>query len=112
MSAIGDVMVELLRARAQHPIPLRSPHEGYAVLEEELLELRQEVFWGEKALAREEAVQVAAMALRFIEDVFDADPHAQSLEQVARELWEHRFDEVTLPPDLASALGAALGVRS
>lgn len=54
-----------------------SVHEGYAVLLEEVEELKQEAFWGEKGGDKEvwkeklkaEAVQVAAMAVRFIQEL-------------------------------------------
>lgn len=69
-------MAELARARAKFPA-FNSAHEGYAVLLEEVEELKNEVFWGPSkpygraALMRAEAIQVAAMALRFIEDICD-----------------------------------------
>lgn len=61
---------ELERARALHG-PMVSAHEGYAVLLEELDELWAEVKKREpdKARLRAEAIQVAAMALRFVMDV-------------------------------------------
>lgn len=54
-----------------------SVHEGYAVLLEEVEELKQEAFWGEKGgdievwkeKLKAEAVQVAAMAVRFIQEL-------------------------------------------
>ena len=51
-----------------------SPHEGLAIIEEEFLELREAIFWPHKkhtGNAREEATQLAAMALRFLMDVDD-----------------------------------------
>jgi hypothetical protein len=49
-----------------------SAHEGMAVLEEEFLELRQEVFKNHEVRnienMRKEASQIAAMALRFMID--------------------------------------------
>ncbi len=49
-----------------------SPHEGYAVLLEEVLELQTEVFKNhskrDKEAMRKEATQVGAMAIRFIQD--------------------------------------------
>lgn len=52
-----------------------SGHEGYAVLLEEVRELEREVFKRQKkckpAKMRQEALQVAAMAIRFILDVCD-----------------------------------------
>ncbi len=80
----NDVLEELERAEAAFP-KFASAHEGYAILLEEVEELKAEVFWGptlgkaripqDEPMAdarmrkmRAEAVQVAAMALRFIKD--------------------------------------------
>lgn len=74
------VAAELTRARAAHPAPHSSAHEGYAVILEELDE-----FWAEvkkrkpdPALMLAELVQVAAMCQRCAEDVIlpmlPADP--------------------------------------
>jgi hypothetical protein len=61
---------ELTNARAEYPRPFASPHEGYAVLLEEVDELKREVWTdGSKDRMRAEAIQVAAMALRFVEDL-------------------------------------------
>lgn len=62
--------------------PFNSTHEGLAVLREEYLELEDEIFFGEKRLAgisdkadlhkrkiRNEAIQVAAMACRIIQEL-------------------------------------------
>jgi hypothetical protein len=57
--------------------PFASAHEGLAVIEEEFLELRGAVFWLRKhqsdaewlVQVEKEAVQLAAMALRFLVDV-------------------------------------------
>jgi hypothetical protein len=84
-----DVQAELERARGKFPA-FRSAHEGIAIIREEYLKLEREVFWGpsevwpepmladpsethhaRNRLMRAEAVQLAAMALRFIEDVCD-----------------------------------------
>jgi hypothetical protein len=49
-----------------------SPHEGLAIIEEEFLEFREAVFWPHKehtGEARQEAIQLAAMALRFLMDI-------------------------------------------
>ncbi len=68
-----DVLAELVRA-LRYP-PMNSPHEGYAVLLEEVDELWAEVKvkQGQRDLVklRYEATQVAAMALRFIVDICD-----------------------------------------
>jgi hypothetical protein len=57
--------------------PFTSAHEGYAILLEEVDELKEEV-WKKPALRsrdamRKEAVQVAAMAIRFVQDVCDKE---------------------------------------
>jgi len=69
---ITDVEAELARATARHG-PMQSAHEGIAVIEEEFLELRAEVFKGGSEARswpamREEAIQLAAMAIRFVHD--------------------------------------------
>ena len=62
------------------PVGFNSFHEGYAVILEELEELKDEVFKKStkearviqgKAALRAEAVQVAAMSIRFIVDLTD-----------------------------------------
>jgi hypothetical protein len=65
-----DVEHELDKARAKFP-NFNSAHEGYAVILEELDELWDEIKFKipEKGLMRKEAIQVAAMAIRFITDV-------------------------------------------
>lgn len=69
---VNAVIGELHRASSLFP-PFTSAHEGYAILLEEVDELWEEV---KKSPAqrdpeklRAEAVQVAAMALRFLQDV-------------------------------------------
>jgi hypothetical protein len=49
--------------------PFASAHEGYAVILEELDELWYEVKHGTPARQRAEAIQVAAMSLRFLADL-------------------------------------------
>lgn len=66
---INAVRDEIERARMKHP-NYHSAHEGYAVILEELDELWDEVKAdSSKDRMREEAIQVAATAIRFIEDV-------------------------------------------
>jgi GH15 family glucan-1,4-alpha-glucosidase len=62
---------EVYRARKIHPERFNSLHEGYAILLEEVNELWDEVRKKESdpAHLRHEAVQVAAMALRFISEL-------------------------------------------
>jgi hypothetical protein len=74
MRALEDVMVEYNKATDSYP-PFNSAHEGYAVLLEEVEELKAHV-WMKQGMRinhrmRQEAVQVAAMALRFINDICD-----------------------------------------
>ncbi len=66
---VDEVVAELERATALHG-PMSSPHEGYAVLWEEVNELWEEVKANPRDddTMRAEAVQVAAMAIRFILD--------------------------------------------
>lgn len=66
--AIAEVRAEVIRAIEKFPI-FNSSHEGYAVIKEEFDELWDEVKANNKTRAREEAVQVAAMAVRFMTDV-------------------------------------------
>lgn len=72
-----DVMHELCEAR-QHFPAMRSAHEGFAILKEEVDELWEEV--RNKSLSRtstnlvamrREAIQVAAMAIRLVVDICD-----------------------------------------
>ena len=46
----------------------RSPHEGFANLKDAVDGLWDEVRWGDLDAAKQEAVRVAAMALRFLVD--------------------------------------------
>lgn len=71
----SEVHAETLRAMGKFP-PFNSNHEGWAVIKEELDELWDEVKKADPhdPVAREEAIQVAAMAVRFVHDLCDADP--------------------------------------
>ena len=71
----GEVQNELKRARELWPA-MHSAHEGYSVILEELDELWEVVKLKatdpeRNPRAREEAIQVAAMAMRFVLDVCD-----------------------------------------
>ena len=67
--ASTEVMNECLDAQEKYP-PMNSPHEGYAVILEELDELwelvKQKQDSHNHAAMRKEAMQVAAMAIRFM----------------------------------------------
>ena len=67
-AVISLVREELLRACEKFD-PMASPHEGYAVIAEEVDEMWQEVKHGTRERAVEEAIQVAAMGARFVMDV-------------------------------------------
>lgn len=73
-SLCDSVLVELSDACANWP-PFNSAHEGYAVLLEEMTELWEHVTTKQKnrnlAAMRKEALQVAAMGLRFAMEVCD-----------------------------------------
>lgn len=65
-----DVASELRRATDKHG-PILSAHEGYAVILEELDEVKAEVWKRQydQAALRKELVQVAAMAVRMVLDL-------------------------------------------
>lgn len=70
---VHELCGELERAIGRFP-SFNSPHEGKAVIEEELDELWQHVKenTGRTVEARTEAIQVAAMALRYVHDLCTA----------------------------------------
>lgn len=59
--------------------PMVSAAEGISIIREEYLELEKEVFWGHKGCEpkewktkmEKECIQLAAMAVRFLEDICD-----------------------------------------
>ena len=71
-----DVQDELNWA-VNHYGAFHSAHEGFAVIEEEFIELRDEVFKNKEKRSitkmRKEAKQVAAMAVRFMVDICGED---------------------------------------
>lgn len=73
-NAIVDAAFEINRARGTLGFPpMRSAHEGFAILMEEFDELKAHVWTNQKkrdiAAMRAEAIQVAAMALCFAAEV-------------------------------------------
>jgi hypothetical protein len=68
----ADLWGELAAARTRFE-PFNSPHEGWAVILEEVDELWKLVVAndGRGPLAYREAIQIAAMALRYVLDVCD-----------------------------------------
>jgi hypothetical protein len=72
-----EVYNEIEFAVAKFP-PFSSAHEGYAILWEEVDELWDEVKnnkHDDGAKQRKEAIQVAAMAIRFVLDISDRGKH-------------------------------------
>lgn len=74
LHVLAQVQVEVERAEANWPA-FNSAHEGYAIMLEEVDELWSHVKTNQKRrdieAMRAEAIQVAAMALRFVRDVCD-----------------------------------------
>ena len=73
--ALHLVGAEFVRATREHA-PFHSAHEGWAVINEEMDELWEQVrkcknFKDRHAGMKREAVQVAAMAIRFLVDLGD-----------------------------------------
>jgi hypothetical protein len=73
--AITEVVAEFHNAAGKHP-RFNSAHEGFAVILEEVDELKAEVWkrTRDREAMRKEAVQVAAMALRFLVDLCVEEP--------------------------------------
>ncbi|GGJ13989.1 hypothetical protein [Neoroseomonas lacus] len=71
---LAEIGIEVARAETLWP-PIHSAHEGYAVILEEFDELKEHVWANQKrrdvVAMRKEAVQLAAMAVRFLRDVCD-----------------------------------------
>lgn len=77
LSRASDDAVEEAFSAAAKFAPFNSAHEGYAVMHEEFDELKAHVWTNQKKrdipAMRAEAIQVAAMALRFVVDICDSD---------------------------------------
>lgn len=73
--AIRDLLNEIALATAEHG-PMKSGHEGYGVILEELDKLWDHVKANtvQSPEARQEAIQLAAMAIRFVVDVIEDKP--------------------------------------
>ena len=68
--ALEAVYNEIKRAKQKHgPKNFNSSHEGYAVLLEEVDEMWEDIKHDRRAESVEEAVQVAAMAIRYIAEL-------------------------------------------
>ncbi|HET7566496.1 MAG TPA: hypothetical protein VFJ91_00770 [Gaiellaceae bacterium] len=71
---LAEVEVELRSAQRRHA-PMHSPHEGHSVIREEFDELWEHVRadTGRTPAARAEAIQLAAMACRYVHDLCGGD---------------------------------------
>lgn len=69
VDAVLAIVKELNRARALHSTPMRSAHEGFGVIYEEVHELLDEVRSNDRIKQLKEATQIGAMAARFLIDL-------------------------------------------
>lgn len=69
-AALEEVRIELIKARMKFQ-PMRGPHEGYAVIKEEVDELWDDIKANRSG--KQEATQVAAMAIAYMIEIGD-DP--------------------------------------
>lgn len=75
VGALREIAGELARVMARRP-EFNSPHEGWAVLREEVDELWEHVRsdTGRTVEARDEAIQIAAVAVRYAAELCDTRP--------------------------------------
>lgn len=69
---LWEIQTEYEKARLKFD-KMRGPHEGYAVILEELDEMWDDIKGNNPTGMRKEAVQIGAMVLAFILEVCDAD---------------------------------------
>ena len=110
--AMALVREEYRRAMTKHPNQFVNAHEGYAVLLEEVDELwdHVKVDSAYTALAMKEAVQIAAMAVKFIVELHDhekGDPSSRL--QLASTV--HGLSQGTSPRTHLGKLAQASGDR-
>jgi predicted oxidoreductase (fatty acid repression mutant protein) len=67
--AFERVRKELEKALEKHPKPFNSPHEGFAIIQEEVDELWDDVKSDNIIGQKVEAAQVAAVAIRYLMQV-------------------------------------------
>jgi hypothetical protein len=96
-TAMKLVMDELERATEGHP-KMRSPHEGFAILQEEVDELWTEVKANQGTTDRgvSEAVQTAAMAFRYLIDLCAEKSATQHERKVAQHIEKKNNPDLTL----------------
>ncbi|SPF55703.1 conserved hypothetical protein [Candidatus Desulfosporosinus infrequens] len=95
----ADLLIkELNRANRMYGTSFASPHEGYAVMLEELDELFEEIRQKrlDKKRLREEAIQVGAMAMKFIMSIDHwAKVGKKSIEASCRKCRQCEFASIT-----------------
>jgi NTP pyrophosphatase (non-canonical NTP hydrolase) len=69
LEEVVQIVIEEYSRAASKFAPMHSAHEGYAVLKEEVDELWDAIKRNDSANMQEEAIQVAAMSIRFLVDV-------------------------------------------
>lgn len=76
-----NLVAEALHKAQRKHAPMNSPHEGHSVIREELEELWDHVKadTGQTPAALKEAIQVAAMGLRYAVDLFEELPSSDSI---------------------------------
>lgn len=65
---LNQVMDELYRA-VEHYKPFPTPHHGYGIIKEELDEAWDEIKRNDPKRTREEMIQVASSAIRYLHDI-------------------------------------------
>lgn len=110
-AALGLARAEMVRAKAQYPRPFASAHEAIGVLVEEFDELKEQAFARETdpARLREEAVQVAATALRIVVDLTGGAPTEDAARCMRDRVCAH-LDAHPGVPFRARTLAAAMGL--
>jgi hypothetical protein len=77
-----EVLNEVKRSKVLYPEEFRSPHEGLGIIAEEFTELQEHIFTNHKrrdvAAMRKEAIQLAAMAVKFAVDICDGGRNHKS----------------------------------
>lgn len=89
-----ELRTELDKATKHFP-PMKSPHEGWAILKEEVDEMWDEIKRNDFDGALEEALQVAAMAVRYIHDLQDYTPPKAATIRLAKTVPAHLYKTTT-----------------
>lgn len=109
--ALSAIIRELERAESKFG-PFHNTHEGYAVLLEEVDELWDAIKANDKEHAKKEAVQVAAMALRFLLNLYEweseeIEAKLGAAEVAATASAERSYEGHTPVPTAAPSVSAA-----